>query len=130
MEQLVVQERVTVRMPAVALFGDIVHVPEQQMLLLNMPKTADQDADSEVLTTVIKDAALVAKEAAAAEVDLQRVVTIKDYSEHAGLAADLVRLGVIRKLAECSTGPFGSAIVIAEVLYPGLVPEATDAVTT
>lgn len=117
MEQIIVQERVTVRMPAVALFGDIVHVPEEQMLLLNMPETADQYADSEVLTTVIKDTALVAKEAATARADLQCVVTIKDYSEHAGLAEELVRLGVIRKLAECSTGPFGSAIVIAEVLY-------------
>lgn len=118
MEQIVIQERVTLRMPAVAVFGDIVHVPEQQMLLLNMPETADQDADSEVLTTGIKDAALVTKEAAAAEVDLERVVTIKDYSEHVGLAEALVRLGVIRKLTECSIGPFGSAIVIAEVLYP------------
>lgn len=126
MEQIVIQERVSVRMPAVALFGDIVHVPEEQMLLLNMPETADQYADSEVLTTVIKDIALVAKEAATARADLQRVVTIKDYSEHAGLAADLVRLGVIRKLAECSTGPFGSAIVIAEVLYPETSPETGD----
>ncbi|MGJ9407339.1 hypothetical protein ACHABQ_13555 [Nesterenkonia aurantiaca] len=123
MEQIIVQERVTVRMPAVALFGDIVHVPEEQMLLLNMPETADQYADSEVLTTVIKDTALVAQEASTARADLQRVVTIKDYSEHSGLAEELVRLGAIRKLAECSTGPLGSAIVIAEVLYPEASPE-------
>lgn len=126
MDQTVIQERVTVRMPAIALFGDVVHVPEEQMLFLNMPETADQYADSEVLTTVIKDTALVAKEAAAAGVDLQRVVTIKGYSEHVGLAADLVRLGVIRKLAECSTGPLGSAIVIAEVLYPETSPETRE----
>lgn len=126
MEQTVIQESVTVRMPTVALFGDIVHVPEQQMLLLNMPETADQYADSEVLTTVIKDTALVVNEAAVAGVDLQRVVTIKDYSEHAGLAGELVRLGVIRKLAECSTGPFGSAIVIAEVLYSKASPQIGD----
>lgn len=129
MEQIFVQKEVTVRMPAVALFGDIVHVPEEQMLLLNMPETADHYADSEVLTTVITDAQLVALEAAAAGVNLQRVVTIKDYSEHAGLAADLVRLGVIRKLAECSTGPFGSAIVIAEILYPETSPETRDPFT-
>lgn len=129
MEQIVIQERVTVRMPAVALFGDIVHIPAEQMLLLNMPGTPDQDADSEVLTTVIKDAQLVAMEAAAARADLQRVVTIKDYSEHAGLANDLVRLGVIRKLAKSSTGPFGNGVVIAEVIYPGVVPETGDAFT-
>lgn len=76
-----------------------------------------------MLTTVIKDAPLVAEEAAAAGADLQRVVTIKDYSEHAGLADDLVRLGVIRKLAECSTGPFSGLVFIAEVLYLETSPE-------
>lgn len=118
MDQITIKKCVTVKLPAVELFGDITHVPAEQMLMVNMPETQAQYADTEVLSTNTDDSLLIAQEAAKAGADLQRVVTIKDYSEHAGLAESLVRLGAIRRLAEYTTGPFSSKIVIAEVVYP------------
>lgn len=95
----------------ITLRGDLLHVPEDRLLVIA------SDTDEEVLTTETPESELARAEAAVAEGVLpSQLVTIKDYSEHAGLAAALEAAGVIRVLTRYSTGPFSSPVVVAQIL--------------
>lgn len=97
---------------SIALRGDVLHVPESRQLLIA------GDEGEEVLTTETPESEQVRAETALGGVDQRRLVTIKDYSEHAGLAEALESLGLVCVLSHYATGPFASPMVVAEVLAP------------
>lgn len=95
----------------ITLRGELTHVPEDRLLVIT------SEADEEVLSTETPESHLTRAEAAVAESVLpQQLVTIKDYSEHAGLPAALEAAGIVRIRSRYSTGPFSSPAVVAQVL--------------
>ena len=95
----------------ITLHGDLTHVPEDRLLVIT------SDTDEEVLSTETPESDLTRAEVAVAERVLpQQLVTVKDYSEHAGLPAALEAAGIVRILSRFSTGPFSSDVVVAQVL--------------
>lgn len=95
----------------ITLRGELTHVPEDRLLVIT------SDTDEEVLTTETTESDLARAEVAVAERVLpQQLVTVKDYSEHAGLPAALEAAGIVRILSRFSTGPFSSPVVVAQIL--------------
>lgn len=69
--------------------------------------------DEEVLTTEAPESQLARAEASVINgVLTSQLVTIKDYSEHAGLVSALEAAGIIRIISRFTTGPFNSAVVL------------------
>lgn len=95
----------------ITLRGELTHAPEDRLLVIT------SNTDEEVLTTETPESSLTRAEDAVAEGVLpQQLVTIKDYSEHAGLPAGLEAAGIVRILSRYSTGPFSSPVAVAQVL--------------
>lgn len=95
----------------ITLRGELTHVPEDRLLVIA------SDTDEEVLTTETPESGLARAEVAVAEGILpQQLVTVKNYSEHAGLPAALESAGIVRIRSRYSTGPFSSPAVVAQVL--------------
>lgn len=96
----------------ITLRGDVLHVAEFHQLVIA------GDEDEEVLSTETPESEDARTNTATQGVDPRRLVTIKDYSEHAGLAEALESLGLVQIRAQFTTGPFASPMVVAEVLAP------------
>ena len=95
----------------ITLRGELIHLPEDRLLVIA------SDTDEEVLTTETPESDLTRAEVAVAEGVLpQQLVTIKDYSEHAGLPAALEAAGIVRILSRYSTGPFSSPVAVTHIL--------------
>lgn len=102
---------VAITFRGITLRGELTHVPDDHLLVIT------SDTDDEVLTTETPESDLARAEAAVAESVLpQQLVTIKDYSEHAGLPAALEAAGIVRILGCYSTGPFSSPVAVAQIL--------------
>lgn len=95
----------------ITLRGELTHVPEDRLLVIT------SDTEEEVLTTETPESDLARAEVAVAEGVLpQQLVTVKNYSEHAGMPVALEAAGIIRILSRFSTGPFSSPIAVAQIL--------------
>lgn len=107
--QLRVNTEITFR--EITLRGELTHVPEDRLLVIT------SDTEEEVLTTETPESDLTRAEVAVVEGVLPRqLVTVKNYSEHAGLPAALESAGIVRIRSRYSTGPFSSPAVVAQVL--------------
>ena len=94
----------------ITLRGELTHVPEDRLLVIT------SDTEEEVLTTETPESDLARAEVAVAEGVPQQLVTVKNYSEHAGMPVALEAAGIIRILSRFSTGPFSSPIAVAQIL--------------
>ena len=91
------QESTTLELAEIELEGDLYYDAEQNALCLVEPETGED----EILTVNMLGAGYVA---------FPGEVFVRDYSEHSGLPAALVAVGVCEEVEKISTGPFGAGV--------------------
>lgn len=95
----------------ITLRGELTHVPEDRLLVIT------SETDEEVLTTETPESDLARAEVAVTEGVLpQQLVTIKEYSEHAGMPVALEAAGIVRIRSRYATGPFSSPVAVVQIL--------------